>query len=352
MTAMANGNGHLNDRNGRPHALLRAGYPFYTTLGMRRVTTYPMDVVIGEEDRLYVLNRSDGQGGQIRRINWDDDDLDTLGSDFVWPVQMIRDADENLYVSDEGNHTITIWRPSDGELLGTWGAHGSAPGELDRPSGIAWDGDGNMLVVDTRNHRVQKFTASGEYIDGFGAHGTDDGQFNYPWGVAVDPFDGSIYVSDWRNDRYQKFDSDGNHIYTVSETVPDVGGFNRPAGINVDGDGDVYLVDRGNHRVLQFDLNGRYVDRFIGDAVLSKSGRIYILSSTTVLRNRESAQLEVTRRLRGPTMVRFHADPNRGDLMYISDFGCHRLQVYRKEAYELTEEQIAPVPSAPTLYTV
>ena len=120
----------------------------------------------------------------------------------------------------------------------------------------------------------------------------------------------------------------------------------------MDRHGDVYVADRGNHRVQQFDLNGRYVDRFIGDGVLSKSGRIYILSSTTVLRNRESAELEVTRRLRGPAMMRFHNDPKRGDLMYIADFGCHRIQVYRKEAYELTAEQIAPVPSAPTLYTV
>ena len=347
-----NGNGSMNGANGRPHALLRAGYPFYTTLGMRRVTTYPMDLVIGEEDRLYVLNRTDGQGGQIRRINWDDDDLDIFGSDFVWPVQMIRDDDQNVYVSDEGKHTITVWRPSDGELLDEWGTHGSDPGQLDRPSGICWDSDGNMLVVDTRNHRVQKFTSSGQYISGFGEYGTDDGQFNYPWGVAVDPFDSAIYVSDWRNDRLQKFDGDGNHIWTIGSSGDELGQFNRPAGVSVDRHGDVYVADRGNHRVQQFDVTGRYVDRFIGEAVLSKSGRIYILSSTTVLRNRESAELEVTRRLRGPTAVRFHNDPKRGDLMYISDFGCHRIQVYRKEAYELTPEQIAPIPTAPTLYTV
>ena len=139
-----NGNGSMNGSNGRPHALLRAGFPFYTTLGMRRVTTYPMDVVIGDEDRLYVLNRTDGQGGQVRRINWEDDDLDIFGSNFVWPVQMIRDDEENCYISDEGNHTITVWRPSDGELLDTWGTHGSEPGQLDRPSGIEWDNDGDM----------------------------------------------------------------------------------------------------------------------------------------------------------------------------------------------------------------
>lgn len=351
MTATANGKNNSN-RNGRPHALLRAGFPFYTTIGMRRVTTYPMDVVIGDEDRLYVLNRTDGSGGQIRRTNWDDDDLDILGDGFMWPVQMIRDENENLYVSDEGNHTITVWRPEDGAKLDEWGQPGSENGQLNRPSGISMDLDGNMLVVDTLNHRVQTFTRSGNFISSFGEFGTDDGQFNYPWGIAVDQHDGAIYVTDWRNDRLQKFDADGSHIFSVGSSGDEWGNFNRPAGVTVDRHGDVYVADRGNNRVQQFDCNGRYVDRFIGDAVLSKSGRIYILSSTTVLRNRESTELEEQRRFRGPASVRMHQDPKRGDLLYVADFGCHRIQIYRKEAYELDETQIAPVPTAPTLYTV
>ena len=346
-----NGNGSMNGTNGRPHALLRAGFPFYTTLGMRRVTTYPMDIVIGNEDRLYVLNRTDGQGGQIRRINWDDDDLDIFGSDFVWPVQMIRDADENCYVSDEGNHTITVWRP----LTASCWTHGARTEAS--PANSTGRRGSRGTTTETcswlkRRITVFRNSQSGEYISGFGEFGTDDGQFNYPWGVGVDPHDGAIYISDWRNDRLQKFDSDGDHIWTVGSSGDGFGEFNRPAGVTVDRHGDVYVADRGNHRVQQFDLNGRYVDRFIGDGILSKSGRIYISSSTTVLRNRESAQLEVTRRLRGPAMMRFDNDPKRGDLMYIADFGCHRIQVYRKEAYELSPEDIAPVPTAPTLYTV
>ena len=50
-----------------PYALLRAGFPYFTTLGMRRVTTSCMDIAIGGEGRLYVLCRDDGQGGPIRR---------------------------------------------------------------------------------------------------------------------------------------------------------------------------------------------------------------------------------------------------------------------------------------------
>ena len=95
-----------------PYAILRGGYKYKETLGMRRVTTYCMDIVETEEI-LYVLIRADGEGGNIRRINWKDEDLDVFGS-FTWPVQMIQDSEGKLYVSDEGKHCVYVLK-DDGE---------------------------------------------------------------------------------------------------------------------------------------------------------------------------------------------------------------------------------------------
>ena len=58
----------------KPHALLRAGFPYYATLGMRRVTTSPADLVACDNGEIFVLNRVDGEGGEIRRTNWEDED--------------------------------------------------------------------------------------------------------------------------------------------------------------------------------------------------------------------------------------------------------------------------------------
>ena len=82
-----------------PYAILRGGYKYKETLGMRRVTTYCMDMVEAK-DVLYVLIRADGSGGNIRRINWKDEDLDVFGN-FKWPVQMIQDSEGSclLYTS-------------------------------------------------------------------------------------------------------------------------------------------------------------------------------------------------------------------------------------------------------------
>jgi len=42
----------------KPFGLLRAGFPFLKTIGMRRITNYPYDVAIENDDRIYILLRS------------------------------------------------------------------------------------------------------------------------------------------------------------------------------------------------------------------------------------------------------------------------------------------------------
>ena len=98
----------------------------------------------------------------------------------------------------------------------------------------------------------------------------------------------------------------------------------------------------------QFDQTGRYVDRFIGDATLSKIGRSYIQNSARVLRLREMVSLEPQKRFRAPTSVRID-DEGR---LYITDFASHRIQVYKKEAYPLGPDEIMPEPATPDLITV
>ena len=63
---------------GRPYGLLRAGFPFHKALGMRRLTNFPIDLAIGQEDRLYILCRSEGTA-LIRRYSTEDKDLGNFG---------------------------------------------------------------------------------------------------------------------------------------------------------------------------------------------------------------------------------------------------------------------------------
>ena len=154
---------------------------------MRRVTTYCMDVAIGDEGRLYVLCRDDGQGGSIRRTNWDDEDLGTIGGSGRGDGQFsgrCRSCATGRRTSSSRTRACTgsPSSPRDGTFLGKWGEQGAGPGQLNRPSGIAFDADENLYVADTQNHRVQQFTRDGQHLDAFGTPGQGQGELEHALG--------------------------------------------------------------------------------------------------------------------------------------------------------------------------
>ncbi len=353
----------------RPYALLRASFPQVTSVGGFTNTSFPHDIAIGNEGRLYAL--CTGNSGPISILNLEDEDLGSFGAPGFgfrlpshkcnpgsgdWPVQdgalsrpvqIILDRDEILYMSDEGTDRITIYNRF-GEYLGKWGEHGDGDGQLDRPSGIAFDQDENMYVVDTMNHRVQQFTKDGVFLRKFGSYGTGDGELNMPWGIHIDEL-GDIYVVDWRNDRVQKFDADGNFIFKFGSSGSGDGEFNRPTGVAVDAHGDIYVADCGNDRVQLFSQEGRYVQQFLGDAVMTRSTlqRMFTLSKK-YYRFRESAEsvgLDAAKYFYRPLSVRVDDEFR----MYVADHWSYRYQVYQKEAYPLSEDEVdAPLRAATT----
>ena len=203
-----------------------AGFPYLRTVGMRRVTSYPTDLALGDDDVLFVVCRTE-VAASVRRLSQDDEDLGTIGS-FLWPQCIVRGPEGHFHVSDEGRHTVTALT-AEGEVVRTWGEQGSAPGQLDRPSGLAFDGEGNLLVADTGNHRIQRFTPEGRHLGGWGSHGSEPGQFDMPWGLTIDE-EGDVFVADWRNDRVQKLTAEGEPLLVIGSSGSGDGEFNRPSG--------------------------------------------------------------------------------------------------------------------------
>ena len=139
----------------RPSALRRAGFPYDMTLGMRRVTSNAVDLALGNEDRVYVLCRG-GLGMEIRILNWNDDNLGTIGTGkFQWPSSVLCDSDENLYVSDEAHNKVFVFN-KDGEETASWGTQGTGDGEFDRPTGMGVDENENIVLADAQSTRVQR----------------------------------------------------------------------------------------------------------------------------------------------------------------------------------------------------
>ena len=325
---------------GLTYELLRSGFPYYITLGQRRITSNPVDIGFGKEN-IYVLTRG-ALGTEIRVINWEDENLGVRGGTdmFGWPAGLLVDQDENLYVSDEAKHCVVVM-DKEGNHRSTWGQYGPSQGQLNRPSGMAFDSEGNILLSDTMNNRVQRFTTTGEHLQTIEFQG-----LNKPWGVAED-LEGFIYVADWKNDRIVKLSKEGELFLKIGSTGSKKGQLSRPSSVAVDQHGDIYVADRGNDRVQLFDKRGKYIQSFHGDATLSKSGLAYVLSNHQTLRLREMGDVEKAQRLNVPMAVRVDGHFR----LFITDFGNHRIQVYKKDAIELSEGQIAAPMRNPILYT-
>src|SRR5439155_26793518 len=83
------------------------------------------------------------------------------------------------------------------------GGRGTGKGEFDSPSGIAVDASGNIVVADTNNGRIEKFSPTGAFLITMGTKGSGHGQLGQPNGIAIDRA-GNIYVAEASNHRVQK----------------------------------------------------------------------------------------------------------------------------------------------------
>lgn len=99
----------------------------------------------------------------------------------------------------------------------------------------------------------------------FGSQGSGDGQFNFPGAAAVHQATGDVFVVDRSNHRVQRFGADGSFELRFGAQGFTNGLFGNPQGIAIDqNDGWVYVADRDNRRVQKFDLDGNYLDQFGG----------------------------------------------------------------------------------------
>ncbi len=137
-----------------------------------------------------------------------------------------------------------------------------------------------------------------------GTGGTGEGELFAPRNLAVGP-DGNLYVLDSGNHRVVVFDQNGAVLRSWGNFGVAPGQFNEPWGIVVD-DEAVYVADTWNHRVQTFRLDGEFV------ASVGQSGTVAELGS-------ESGGYFF-----GPRSLALVGE----DQFLVTDTGNHRLQLY------------------------
>ena len=188
------------------------------------------------------------------------------------------------------------------------GGRGSDKGQFDRPTGIAVEANGNVLVADTNNARLEKFSSDGSYLSSMGIKGIGYGQLGAPNGIAIDRA-GNVYVADASKHVVEKIAPDGT---VISEWKGPSPGFYGPRRIAIGADESVYVVDQGRTRIVKFSPDGQ---------VLTSWGS----------KGNGSGQFD------DPTSVAVDSSTNR---VYVADPINRRIQVFEPDGKFLTQWSI------------
>ena len=164
--------------------------------------------------------------------------------------------DGSFYVVDSLNHRVQRF-DRDHTFLGEWGRHGSGDGQFLLPYALAIARDGNVLVTDILRGDIQRFDPNGTFLGAFDGSTGPDGTLTGPGSIAIDAA-GRVYVGESDANRVRVFDLDGTQIGVLGEGGPDFGGFNGPVDIAIDEQGYAHVADAFNNRILVFNPNGHF----------------------------------------------------------------------------------------------
>ena len=167
------------------------------------------------------------------------------------------DSKDRIYVFNRGDHPMVVL-DREGNFITSWGE-----GLFNRAHGLHIDADDNLYCTDDGDHTVRKCSTDGKVLLTIGipnkpAPFMSGEPFHRCTHTALSP-KGEIYVSDgYGNACVHKYSPDGKLLKTWGEPGTDPGQFNIVHNIATDADGWVYVADRENHRVQVFDGNGKY----------------------------------------------------------------------------------------------
>ncbi|OGS18314.1 MAG: hypothetical protein A2219_00415 [Elusimicrobia bacterium RIFOXYA2_FULL_50_26] len=242
------------------------------------------------------------------------------------PYDVAVDSAGNVWVSDSGNNRIVRYNGAltngmdaglvlgQADLISNLSNRGTGVdvNTLAAPQGICFDSGGNMWVADTDNNRVLRYNAA--FTNGMDAVvvlGQDvftlrkanrnlqvaANSLSSPYDVGIDT-SGNIWVTDYSNNRALRYGGDitsgmdagivlGQDVFVSSQpnrglTVAENTLFS-PGGINFDGEGNIWISDSDNNRVIRYGgiiSTGQNADAVIGqDSFISGSVNLDNLTS-------------------------------------------------------------------------
>ena len=244
------------------------------------VSTWMIRTLVGNGESGYT---GDGRSSMQARLNE--------------PKGVTIDCHGNVYVADSENHVVRKVDRATGVISTVAGMsddHLRSPVERDSPTQPTHE---DPLADDVGDTGQTKFTQQADLsgtvrywmnqpavsIKRYGGDGKTavQAQLNFPTAVAVDR-EGNLYIADTMNHRVRMVDSETGIISTLAGTgqarFSGDGGpahqaaLNEPAALAVDEAGRLYIADQSNHRVRVVDLKTNVIRTVAGTGIATYDG--------------------------------------------------------------------------------
>ncbi len=226
-----------------------------TTAGPNQYTEGPISLEVGPHD-LRIRYRDNVDRSRVH-LSWvtPGGSFEPIPSEFLWPPMGRLPVDAPSPVQDTAQ-----FQPIAFKHITSLGIPGSESGQFLEPRDAAVMSNGNLVIADTGNKRVQIFDSQYNYQQELTG---DEFPFEEPLAVAVNHND-EILVLDSTLQWVYRYDAAGNFIDRFGG--PEARLF-HPRGLTTFEDGTVALADTGTARLVFYNVNAELIGSIggIGD---------------------------------------------------------------------------------------
>ena len=273
VAAAANGNLYVTD----PTAGRVIGFDaFGQQMAVYDGFAGPLAIAVASDGRIYL---SEEEMGSVSVFDAQWNFLYQLGlgaDEFKLPAHLAVDPQlpDLVYVADSKANVVRLYKRE--AFVGQFGGAGTGNGQFDFPAGISVRANGEVLVVDQNNDRIQVFTnglGGWQYSRKFplGSGGMFGGPSGRSQALFVDAA-GRVFVADSMQGLVKVFDAGtGLALGTVGDFGSAPGQLNLPLGIVMDSLNRLCVASANNSRIELFG-----VDDFLHLSVQTANGNLAV----------------------------------------------------------------------------
>ncbi len=217
----------------------------------------------------------DGSGG------YSGDQATATNAELYSPTFLVTDTTGNLYIGDTQNDVVREINNTNGNIYTFAGdnglgagyngdGNGALSGQMNAPTGIAFDSAGNLYIADSNNNVIRIVWAANQAqpqgnINTFAGDTNPDfagdggpaisAEMNHPTAIMFDS-KGNLYIADTMNNRIRIITPNGNiNTFAGNGTAGYAGDgglavnaeLYRPTGLAMDSTGNLYIADSFNN---------------------------------------------------------------------------------------------------------